>query len=171
MNLDDLQLKSNEPYPEIIDASKDMLAVGILKNIATSRVGELKAILQYIYQSIIADKIDKEIATIFQEIAIVEMIHLDLLMHAEIAFGGDGKYDDAQGNMFNVSLMNYTIKLKDMLDYNIAGEYKAIETYQNAINRVKNESLKQLFFRIIEDEKKHIFALEQIKNNVEFLSV
>ena len=171
MNLEDIKVRANEPYPEIVGATRDMMTVGIIKNLATSRVGELKAILQYTYQSVISDKTNEEIARILEEIAIVEMMHLDLLMHAETDFGGDPRYEDAQGNMFNTSLMNYTTKLREMLDYDIAGEYKAIEEYQQAIKRVKNESLKELFARIIEDEKMHIVALETIKNNVEFLSI
>lgn len=171
MNLEDIVVRSNESYPQIVDATRDMTTVGIIKNLATSRVGELKAILQYTYQTVISDKINQEIAKILQEIAFVEMMHLDLLMHAETEFGGNAKYEDAQGNMFNTSFMNYTMKLKDMLDYNISAENRAIEEYQNAINRVKNESLKELLKRIIEDEKLHIKAFETIKNNVEFLSI
>ena len=171
MNLENIIVKGNEPYPEIVGASKDLFTAGIIKNLATARVGELKAILQYNYQSIVADKIEEDIARIFQEIGIVEMMHLDMLMRAETAFGGDARYEDSQGNIFNTGLINYSTKLKDMLDYNLASEYKAIEAYQSAINRVKNESLKELFERIIQDEKKHIFALEYIKNNVEFLSI
>lgn len=171
MNLEDIEVRANEAYPDIENYSKDIMTVGIIKNLATSRFGELKGILQYVYQSTIADKINQEIARILQEISIVEMIHLDLLMHAEMLFGGDAKYDDAQGNIFNTNFINYTPKLKDMLEYNILAEQKSIDAYKEAISRVKNESLKQLFNRIIEDEKKHIFAFEQIRNNVEFLSI
>lgn len=171
MDFRDIQVRTDVAYPEIVGARRDPQTVAIIKNLATARTGELKAILQYIYQAVISDKTNQEIARIFEEIGVVEMMHLDLLMHAETLFGGDARYEDSQGNMFNISLMNYTTKLKDMLDYNIMAENRAIENYSNAIDRVENESLKQLFARIIQDEKKHIEAFEAIRNNVEFLSL
>jgi rubrerythrin len=58
-----------------------------------------------------------------------------------------------------------------MLDANIQGETISIENYLKAIEIVKNESLKQLFYRIIEDEKRHIEIFKTIKNNVKFLSL
>lgn len=171
MNFDEIEVKINKPYPEIVNAKEDLSTVAILKNLATSRHSELSAVLQYIYQSVVADKVMSDIGAIFEEIGIVEMMHLDMLMHAIVEFGGIPKYEDTQGNMFNVSGINYTIKLKDMLDNNIAEEKIAIETYKQAINKLKNESLKRLIERFIEDEERHLEIFKKIRNNVTFLSV
>ncbi len=171
MNFEDLEVKVNKPYPEIVDVQEDMMTVSVLKNLTSSRVGELAGVLQYIYQSVIADKTNSEIAEIFEEIGIVEMMHLEMLMHAISLFGGIPKYEDAQGNYFNTANLNYSIKLRDMLDNNIKAESVAIENYQNAIMRVKNESLKNLFARIIEDEQRHLEIFKRIRDNVEFMSV
>ena len=103
MNFEDLEVKVNKPYPEIVNAKDDTKTVAILKNLVSSRVGEMTAVTQYIYQSVIADKTNEEIAEIFEEISIVEMIHLDMLMHAITMFGGIPKYEDSQGNFFNTS--------------------------------------------------------------------
>ena len=99
------------------------------------------------------------------------MIHMDLLMHAVTDFGGVPKYEDSQGNYFSTNCINYTTKLKEMLDHNIRAENMAINNYREAIKRVKNESLKNLFSRIIEDEEQHIKAFQQIRDNVRFLSI
>lgn len=170
MNFEDIEVKIDKPYPEIINTNEDITTVAVLKNLANGRVGESSAILQYIYQSVIADKTMQNIAAIFEEIGIVEMIHLDMLMHAISLFGGIPKYDDAQGNFFNTANLNYTLKLKDMLENNIKAESMAIEGYKQAITKVKNESLKQLFERIIEDEKRHIEIFKRIRESVTFLS-
>ena len=171
MNFEDIKVRIDSPYPEIINAKEDYDTVVILKNLASGRSGELKAVLQYVYQSVIADKTNNDIASIFEEIGIVEMMHLDMLMHAITDFGGNPKYEDGQGNMFNTGCINYSIKLKDMLDENIKAEQVAIEQYTMAISRLSNESLKRLLSRIIEDEIRHIEIFKTIRDNVRFLSV
>lgn len=171
MELGNIKVRLDKPYPKILNATNDQMAVNILKNLAGSRTSELTAVLQYIYQSVIADKSADEIGAIFEEIGIVEMTHLDLLMHAITDFGGTPKYEDSQGNQFNSNYINYTVKLKEMLNNNILAEQRAIEQYNEAIKRVKNESLKELFRRIIQDEELHIKVFKYLKDSVEFLSI
>lgn len=171
MNFGEIEVRVNKPYPEIENAQEDIVTVNILKNLANSRIGEMPASAQYIFQSVVADKTNEEIASIFEEIGVVEMMHLDMLMHAISDFGGVPKYEDANGNFFNAGTLNYTMKLKEMLDNNIKAETIAIENYEMAINRVKNQSLKDLFMRIIEDEKRHIEIFKNMRDNVQFMSV
>ena len=171
MNLSDVEVRVDKPYPELIDVKEDLQTVGILKNLAFSRVGELSGVLTYVYQSVIADKTDQEIAEIFEEIGVVEMLHQDMLMHAISLFGGNPKYEDMQGNFFNTANLNYTIKLREMLENNIRAETVAIDNYNMAINKVKNQSLKNLFKRIIEDEQRHLEIFKRIRDSVQFMSV
>ncbi len=171
MDLKDLELRSNLPYPEIVDAKDDPRTVSVIRSQATSRFSELSAVLQYIYQSVVSNNVMEDVASIFEEIAIVEMMHLDMLMHAITSFGGVPKYEDTQGNAYNTNCINYSMKLKDMLDLNIKAENIAIANYKEAINHVNNESLKKLFARIILDEECHIKVFKYIKDNVQFLSI
>jgi len=99
------------------------------------------------------------------------MLHLDMLMHAISLFGGIPKYEDSQGNFFNTANLNYSMKLRDMLENNIRAESIAIENYEMAINKVKNQSLKDLLRRIIEDEMRHLEVFKQIRDNVQFMSI
>lgn len=171
MEFKDIEVRVNEPYPEIKDIKEDMQTVAVLKNLANSRVGELSGVLTYVYQSVVADKSNEEIGKIFEEIGVVEMLHLDMLMHAISAFGGTPKYEDSQANFFNTANLNYSMKLRDMLDNNIRAESFAIENYQMAINKVQNQSLKNLFARIIKDEQRHLEIFKRIRDNVEFMSI
>ena len=171
MNFEDIVVRVNKPYPEIEDAIDCKKTVAVLKNLAMSRYSELSAILQYTYQSSIADKTREDIAGILEEISIVEMMHLDMLMHAIVDFGGVPKYEDGQGQTFNTSGVNYNLKLKEMLDINIEGERQAINAYKQAIDIVHNNSLKELFARIIEDETRHIEVFKTIRDNVTFLAI
>ena len=171
MNLSEIEVKVNKPYPEIKNAEEDIVTVNILKNLANSRVGELAGVMQYIYQSVIADKTNEEIAGIFEEIGVVEMMHLDMLMHAISDFGGVPRYEDSQGNFFNTANLNYSMKLREMLDNNIRAENVAIENYTRAVERVSNQSLKDLLNRFIEDEMCHLEIFKKIRDNVQFMSV
>ena len=171
MNFDNIEVKVNQPYPDIVDAQTDQQTVAILKNLAFSNTGELEAVLTYIYQSVLADKTHADIADIFEEIAVVEMTHQDMLMHAITAFGGIPKYEDGNGNMFTTRYINYTLRLHEMLNNNIMAEEIAIRDYTEAAKRVKNQSLKDLFMRIILDEQKHLQVFKTIKDNVQFLSI
>ena len=171
MNLKDFKVKLDTPYPEIIDAQKSPKTVAIIKNQMAGNDGELRAILQYFYQSSIAHEIEPEISDILEEISIVEMTHLDLLSLAIVNFGGEPRYENGANQYFSTSQVSYYNKLKEALDANIAGEEKAIYNYQTAITQVENESLKRLFERIIEDEKLHIKIFKDLKDTVKFLSI
>ena len=171
MNFEDIVVKLDKPYPEIVNTTEDRETVSILKNLATSKSGELNGVLQYIYQSVVSNKINKEISSIFEEIAIVEMIHLNLLMNAIVSFGGVPRYEDGLGNQFNTTNINYSFKLKDMLQNNIKDEQIGVSDYSRAAERVKNESLKSLLNRIKMDEELHLQIFKNILNNVTFMSV
>lgn len=171
MNFEDIKVKLDAPYPEIENAIEDKNTVAILKSLATSNTGELEAVLQYTYQYVTVNNFNYEIADILEEISIVEMMHLDMLMHAIVDFGGLPKYEDGQGKTYNASNINYTLRLREMLENNIRGEEFAINQYTRAINLVSNKSLKELFRRIIEDERRHIEVFKTIRDNVTFLSI
>ncbi len=171
MDLSNYQVKLSENYPEIEGATNDPYTVGILKNLAFSKMGELGGVLTYIFQSNIADKTDDDLGELFEEIAITEMLHLNLLMHAITKFGGIPKYENENGVSFNTAAINYTMKLKEMLENNIMGEQEAIRAYGDAARRVKNESLKDLFMRIIKDEELHLETFRRLKDTVQFLSI
>lgn len=171
MNLDNFQVRVDKKYPEITNAKNDPNTVAILKNLASSaNASELLGILTYVFQSVVADKSAEDIAKVLEEISVVEMTHLDMLLHAITEFGGVPKYEDAMGRQFHTNYINYNLRLKDMLDQNIMAETRAIENYSNAINKVSNESLKALFARIIEDEECHIKIFKYLKDSVQFLS-
>ena len=171
MEMKEIIVRSNAPYPEIVDPVKNMKTVKVLKNLMSGYDSELRAILQYFYQSSLCNKIQPEISDIFEEISIVEMHHLELLSHAIVDFGGEPMYDDAQGYFFNTETVAYSTKLRDILDINIKGEENAIRDYTNAINMVENQSLKNLFKRIIEDEKNHLEVFTYLKNTIKFMSI
>lgn len=170
MDLSGFKVKIDEPYVEIIDAKPCPKTVGVLKNLVSGTDGEIRALLQYFYQSRISKKLEREISKVLEEISVSEMRHAKLLSSAIVDFGGEPKYETAQGQYFSASVVNYTTKLREMLEGNMRGEQRAIDNYTQAIGRVENESLKKLFAQIIEDEKLHLKIFSYILDNVKFMS-
>ena len=171
MDLKNFLVKSKLPYPEIKDAQLCRKTVAVLKNLMSGQESELTAVLQYFYQSSVSKDIEEEISNVLEEISIVEMMHMEMLSHAIVDFGGEPRYESGMGQTFCANCVDYTGQLRKMLDTNIAGEQKAIENYKRAVDMVDNTSLRELFLRIIEDEKLHIKIFNHIKDNVRFMSV
>lgn len=171
MNFDDIEIKINKPYPALTDIKEDKTTVMILKNLVSNKSGILSSVLRLIYQSVVADKTNTEIGEIFEEIGVVKITHMDMLMHAICMFGGNPKYEDAQGNIFNTGNVFYSIKLKDMLEFNIQNCNQTIQNYNNAMDKIENSSLKSLLERLKQDEENFKQTFTKILNGVQFLSI
>ena len=171
MNLSNIVLKQVGEYPQIVGANMDNKTVGVLKDLISARGGELNSVLQYIYQSTIADITDADLGELFEEIAIIDMEHIGLLMHAITDFGGKPTYENSNGVPFNANCVRYLDKLKEMLSLNISETETSIDNYHRAIEMVNNESLKQLLGHIVKNKHLRLDALKQIISTVKFLSV
>ncbi len=171
MNIQNIVVKSDRPYPELTDTSADPSTVDMLKNLVASRMGILSSALQHMCQSVVAEKTSPEIGSVFQEMGVVEVMHLNMLMHAITQFGGQPRLEDSARNPYSAAALNTSPKLKDMLDFDLQQKQYMIRELTTAQQRVKNASLADLLTRIIEDERLHQTALNQIKDNVEFLSI
>ena len=66
MELKELKVRSNAPYPTITDATNNAKTVRVIKNLMSGYDSELKAVLQYFYQSSLSYKIQPEISKIFE---------------------------------------------------------------------------------------------------------
>ncbi|MBQ8430617.1 MAG: manganese catalase family protein [Clostridia bacterium] len=170
MDLNKFIVKANDEYPQIENAIHCGKTVGILKDLMAGQDSELKAVLQYFYQSSISSSSDSEISQLLEEISIVEMSHLELLSLAIVDFGGEPRYENMHGQSFSTHLVNYSSKLRDILDANIKGEENAIKNYSSAISMVENRSLKKLLERIIQDEMLHLKVFKYLRDNVRFMS-
>ncbi len=171
MDLSEIKIRQEQDYPKIHNANECPRTVGILKDLISGRGGELNAVLQYIYQSTVADKADVDLGELFEEVGIVCMHHTGLLMHAVTEFGGLPKYEDSNGYSFNANCVNYAYKLKDILDVNLTLTQNQIDHYKQAINLVKNDSLKNLLIRILKDKELWLQSLKLLRGTVKFLSV
>lgn len=156
-----LPVTSDTPFPQIVDANKSSSTVQILKNLAYSRASEMTATTTYLHQDWELYPFYPQIANILEQVAITEMTHLDALSNAIVSFGGNADYFK-DGTPWTAQYVAQGISLSETMQRNIDAENEAIYEYEKAIENVSNESLKELFRKIILDEKTHIVIFNAI---------
>ncbi|MDE6558245.1 MAG: manganese catalase family protein [Clostridia bacterium] len=158
-------------YPSLKDLQCDAYSARILSSAYATSAGELNASLQYIYHSInFSGKNDDKRAELLKSIAIAEMIHINLLGEALIRLGAPPVYSycpPAHYNFYSTKFVAYSRTLRNMIEDDIMGEKYAIYNYERMLPRLKNDTLRTLICRILEDENLHVEAL---KSSLEGLS-
>jgi bacterioferritin len=142
----------SSPYPEVT-GTPDPATVALLKDSYAGVHGELTAITMYIYQNATSANCGSFANAVLQ-IAICEMIHLDMLADAITTLGGIASFDDGQ-YYWNAGNIDYASSLREMLEADIAAERTAIDNYQKQISQTGNQSVKALLSRIVKDEALH----------------
>ena len=151
-------------YPSLKNLQCDPYAARIIASAYATSSGELNATLQYIYHSISFLTSDDEArAELLQSIAIAEMLHLHLLGEALSRLGSPPVYSfspPAHYNFYSTKFVAYSRSLRNMLEDDIMGEKYAIYGYERMLPRLKNDTLRSLICRILEDEHLHVEALK-----------
>ena len=140
------------PYPEA-EGGPDPATVALLKEDYAGAQGELTAILQYVFQS--AASGDEAFSNAALQVAITEMMHLDMLGDAIETLGGSPRFDDGR-YFWDASRVDYATDMRAMLAADIEAERSAIENYQRHMGLTENESVRALLARIIRDEQLHL---------------
>ena len=155
-----------DEFPTTEGLCPDAYSLAIISPAYASATGELNAILQYIYQSFCFDKQGlKEYADDLKGIAIAEMMHLDILGKAIIALGAQPIFcqnPPTAFNFYSAKYVTYSRNIINMIEDDIIGERRTISQYSKMITRLKNEQLKGIISRIIDDEKLHLDRLKEI---------
>lgn len=159
-------LKVDLPYPNIDDLCPDRRTAYLLSPTYAGNNGELTAILQYAYHENFFEKYGAfEVATTIKEIAICEMFHLKLLAKALINLGAPPVYTTTAFNkyaFYTTATVSRTTKPKQMLLDEISGEMQAITAYEEVIQNIDNEPVKELIMRIKLDEELHLTTLKEL---------
>ena len=159
-------LKVDLPYPNIDDLFPDRRTAYLLSPTYAGNNGELTAILQYAYHENYFEKYGTfEVATTIKEIAICEMFHLKLLAKALINLGAPPVYTTTAFNkyaFYTTATVSRTTKPKQMLLDEISGEMQAITAYEEVIQIIDNEPVKELIMRIKLDEELHLTTLKEL---------
>lgn len=157
---------SDSPYPTTDGIKNDSLSLRIISPAYATSVGELNAILQYVYHSFCFYKYGfKDYAETLMSIAKAEMIHLDILGKTIFALGAApvfAQYPLTGFNFYSAKYVSYSNTLKNMLEDDLIGERRAIADYNKMLKCLKNRQVSDIIARIVEDEKIHVSALEEL---------
>ncbi|HIS90840.1 MAG TPA: manganese catalase family protein [Candidatus Faecisoma merdavium] len=144
--------KSNLPYPDIKVEKENIEYAKLLMYPYASMISEDTATHLYMYQSFI---LDNNIGRILENIAIVEMHHLEMLAKTINLLGLKPEYK-SNDIPWTSNYVNYNTNLKDILKINIEAETLAIKNYQNLIKVINDKYIKKMLERIIVDEEIHL---------------
>lgn len=153
-------------FPTTEGICPDAYSLAVISPAYASSTGELNAVLQYFYHFFNFDKQGyKEIAADLESIAIAEMLHIEMLGKTILALGAQPIYcqnPPTAFNFYSAKYVSYSRNLVNMLEDDILGEKRAIAQYTKMLCRLKNEQVKKIISRILEDEKLHLAKLEEI---------
>jgi bacterioferritin len=144
----------NASYPEVKIEKKNKKYAELILDDYASRGSEFTAVTDYIYAHALTE--NDEIAEIFLGIAIVEMNHLDMLADVIIGFGGNPKFYNGDKDFWKGQYTHYENSTKERIERAIESEKGAIKQYEDHIREIRQNDVKRLLERIIQDEKLHI---------------
>ena len=156
-----MKVKLDIPYPKVKVEEKNPYYADLLSEDYAGRTSETTATLLYSYQHFNTFDSNEEFSKIIEEIAIVEMKHLEMLGKTIKLLGREPIYKTCEASrgdcvMWSASNIDYSTRLKEMLEVDIREESKAIKIYESHKKLIKDKYIKNMLDRIILDEKRHL---------------
>ncbi|MDE5721342.1 MAG: manganese catalase family protein [Clostridia bacterium] len=159
-------LTAEKEFPTTEGLCPDAYSLAVISPAYASPTGELNAILQYFYHYFNFDKQGyKDYARDIESIAIAEMLHLELLGKTIMALGAQPIYcqnPPTAFNFYSAKYVTYSRNLVNMVEDDIISERRAIASYNKMLTRLKDDKVKSIISRILEDEKLHLDKLNEI---------
>lgn len=161
-----MEFKAEKDYPSLDAITEDYKSLRAVSPAYAGGKGELTAVLQYVYQSILLGELGKkEMGKKILGIAVNEMHHLELLGTAITRLGAPPAFTACLPypiGYYSASNVNYVKSPCEMIEADIIAETNAIDDYRRILACISNEALTALIERIIEDEKLHLSAFESM---------
>lgn len=159
------QYSDPSPYPEVKVISPNLHHAELLMDDYGGIASEFTAISQYLYHYFFLKQIDKELGDLLENVAINEMLHMEILAATIKELGGNpvirGSRSSIVENYWSGKYIYYGTSLCEQLKADIDAEYKAIAGYQNHIHIIRDPHVQVILQRIILDEKVHISLFSQ----------
>ncbi|MCX8075362.1 MAG: ferritin-like domain-containing protein [Clostridia bacterium] len=149
------------PYPEIQVEGKNKYYAELLMDDYSGFASELTATNQYIYHNFVIKNCDAEIAEMLERVAIVEMMHMEMLSKLIILLGGNPifrcpNFSNKKLKCWNSSFVYYGNNICDQLKADLKSEFDAIELYKKHIEIINDVYVQRVLERIILDEQLHV---------------
>ena len=150
-------------YPPIKVLECNPRYAQILLESYAGETSELTAITLYLYQHHDIERRFPEFSSEIEDIAIVEMHHLDILAQLIKLLGGDPRYHSSNGTLWSPKNVSYhTGDPHRQLITNIEAEKAAIRQYRQQIIEICDPHVQRILERIIQDEASHLKTFEKL---------
>ena len=145
----------------------DCAALRVVSPAYAGKCGELTAILQYVYQSVLlsARGEEREAAAI-RRIAADEMRHLEILGTLICRLGAPPVFTACPPypvSYYSASCVNYSKCTGEMLEADIQAERAAIAEYEHILENLSAGPAACVIAGILEDEREHLRLLEALR--------
>lgn len=149
-------------YPDISDIKPDPKTAAVLYEAYAGRNGELEAISNYIYQSILFEGSAPIVSEMLECIAMVEMEHFRLLGRTILLLGANPAIKTA----FKTTHLNrkgdVVSRIEKALSEDVESEKRAAEFYNKTARYTKDRTLASLLKRLAADEEHHAKLLSDM---------
>ncbi len=161
-----MELKADMPYPSMDGIQENACMLRAVSPAYAGREGEMTAILQYVYQSVLLGACDKkEWAESLLAIAVNEMHHLEILGTLICKLGAPPIFTACPPypvGYYSASFVNYVKTPAAMFRADLYGERCAVEGYRSMLCKLSDPHVSAMIERIIADELVHIETLERL---------
>ncbi len=162
-----MKYAQDQEYPVVKVESKNIYYASLLLSDYAGSISELSAITQYSFQNFNCFKKYPDFAEVMENIARVEMKHLELLGKTIHLLGLAPKYKAKEPSSFyyqywNANNINYDTFIITMLKHNIYEEQLQIRNYRYHLCLINDRYIQNLLNRIIADEQIHITCFQEL---------
>jgi bacterioferritin len=152
----------SDPYPPIQVEGPNPEYARLLLDDYAGMVSEMTAINQYLFHHFDMPEELADAAQLLEEVAIVEMHHMEILAKLIKLLGQPPMYMDGQGLFWNATFVPYLPGCPcEQLQSDIHAEQIAIETYRRHMELIDDRYIKEILARIIMDEELHLHLFNE----------
>lgn len=138
--------------------------VRLLRHLLSGRDGELTAIGQLFYGSMIFNN-DNKLSSTLNQMSISNLANANRLGENIINFGGTPRFTNGQGAFWSARAINYAIVRNLYIDNTIKLLERIVREYNKAINRVTDEQLRVVLQNIVNQHQSNIQTLSASLNS------
>lgn len=128
--------------------------------------GELTAVLQYVYQSVVLGEMgETETSRRVLSVAVSEMRHLELLGKLICRLGAPPVFTACPPypvGYYSASCVNYAKTPRQMLSADVCAEENAIAAYERVLCRIRSGAAACVLTSILEEEKEHLHCFNEL---------
>lgn len=160
---------TGKAYPDLSVLKPDISLAKALYEDYAGQIGEISASMIYLYQNMkLTTQDEKKAAAVMHGIYLVELSHLQRLGEMINRLGADANFavPGVEKRFWRADMIPYPKTLKAMVGRDLSFEKKTIQSYENTLHRVKEPTVRKTLELILEDERLHVKALEQLEKEI-----